>query len=138
MANGWGGKRAGAGAKVTKYPPARLKELQIKLAAYIDSAEIPTIHRFAYDNKIKRQCIYDNPEYFEELHERLNDKQVANCIELGSKNKITPGISIFLLKQHGFSDRQDLRFPDGVNVSSLSMDDFQKAKKAKDEAEQSK
>jgi hypothetical protein len=135
MANGHGGKRPGAGGKVTRYPVARLRDLQEKLAAYIETATIPTIHRFAYDNKITRSCIYDHPEYFEELQERLINKKVANCIELGANGGIVPSMAIFQLKQHGFSDRQDVRFPEGVTVSSLSMDDFLKAKKAKDEAE---
>jgi hypothetical protein len=131
---GHGGKRAGAGAKPSRYPPSVLKELREKFEAYIEFARLPTIHRFAYDNKITRSCIYDYPNYFEDLHERLIDKQVANSIENGANGTMNSGMAIFLLKQHGFSDRKDLRFPDGVNVSNLSMDDFQKAKKAKDEA----
>lgn len=98
-------------ARPRKYTDEEVLAICKLYEEYIEKTEIPVVAKFASDNKITRQTLYDYPE-FATLTKRLIDKKEANLEIMALEGKINVSMAIFSLKQLGWSDKPDTSLSD--------------------------
>ncbi len=89
-----------------KFTKSYIEEIISKIENYIDETEIPIVVEFCYKNNIRKQRLYDIPE-FSDCIKRLINKKEAQLERLGLEKNNT--MAIFSLKQLGWRDTQEIQ-----------------------------
>jgi hypothetical protein len=106
-----------------KYTKELIEEIRVKLDEYIDNNDIPILAEFAYQNNIKRARLYElrnEDEDFSCTMEKIKAKKEAQLEKLGLMNVINSTVSIFSLKQLGWSDKQQIDVSGNVGVTIIN------------------
>ncbi len=98
----------GAGHPVTVWTETRCTEIAELFLQYINDSAIPILSEFAYQNKIRRQTLYE----YEEKNQAISDaleyfraKKEAQLEKGGLSGDLNTTMSIFSLKQMGWTDK---------------------------------
>ncbi len=98
--------RSNVGRK-PKLSETELQKITELYREYIETTDIPIVVEFAYRMKMRRQTLYEKPE-FRELTERASLKKEA-AYERGMVTGTMPTAAcIFALKQLGWKDHQEV------------------------------
>jgi hypothetical protein len=89
-----------------RYSDEEVKEIIGKIREYFRENDIPIIEELACKLDIRRATLYDKPEFRAEIDKCIN-KKIANLQKGGLHNDINVTMAIFMLKQHGFSDKHE-------------------------------
>ena len=98
-------------------------DLLARLEKYVEETDIPIVAEFAYQNRVRRQYLYENP-LFQDSIKRLIDKKEAQLERGGLDKSIDKTMAIFSLKQLGWKDVQDVNV--GFNAAEI-VSEFAKA-----------
>jgi predicted CopG family antitoxin len=85
----------------------RISEALSALKKYIEETEIPIIAEFAFNYNIRRQLLYELPEFSDTI-KALIEKKEANLERGALTGKINVTMAIFSLKQNGWRDKQEI------------------------------
>ena len=99
--------KSGKVGQPRKYNVEEIEEIKKKFGEYIDENTVPIIAEFAYKNNILRETLYDYNE-FATLRKRAIDKKEANLEKGGLSGNLNTAMSIFSLKQLGWTDKQSI------------------------------
>ena len=97
-------------ARPKKYTKKYLKEVAILINEYVDKSAIPVLAECAFELGHHRQFFYqhdDCPEFLDAVKRLLTKKEAR--LEIGGlSGKLNVSMSIFSLKQLGWSDKADV------------------------------
>lgn len=102
-----------AGGRPRKYTKKFKKEILAKFREYVENEDFPSVAGFSSLTMIPKTNFYDwgkekGLEEFSTLIKICNDKQEAWALRAGVAGEIRPTFPIFILKNHGYTDRQDI------------------------------
>lgn len=98
-------------ARPVKYTKEFKQALKQRFERYIDETDMPSVTGFAVIEKIPKQNLWDFAEKdkeFSALIKRANDKQELWALNAGRDGFIKATFPIFLLKNHGYTDKQEV------------------------------
>jgi hypothetical protein len=90
-----------------EYTPERLEEIRQAMDEYTERTEIPILAEFAYQNKIRRQAMYEHKELTDSIKNMMAKKE-AQLERTAMDGDIPAAFAIFSLKQLGWRDKQDI------------------------------
>lgn len=96
-----------AGGRPRKYTKKLRKELLKEFEQYIVESDYPSVAEFSTIKMIPKTNFYDWEE-FSTLIKICNAKQETWAIRAGIRGEIKPTFPIFILKNHGYTDKQQL------------------------------
>lgn len=97
--------------------PTEIEEIRVAFEKYVEETDLPIVAEFAYQNKIS-WTVLDRPELKDVKENCIKKKQTA--LERGAlAGKLNPAMSIFSLKQLGWSDKLETKNSHDVNVIQL-------------------
>ena len=99
------------GGHPVEYTPERIAKIVKLMDEYTESEEVPILAEFAYKNNIRRGTFYDQPG-LSDATKRLTGKKEAQLEKLALNGKINVSMSIFSLKQMGWSDKHEIAVTD--------------------------
>ena len=82
------------------------KALAAEFTKYIEQTDIPIIARFASNNDVTRELLYQWAEFLT-LLKRCTDKKEAALEEMALNGLVNVSMAIFSLKQLGWTDRNE-------------------------------
>jgi len=101
------------------YTDEFIEALRVKLEAYINDNIIPIIAEFAYINDLYGQRLYafaeKNADFMDTMKKAIS-KKTAQLEKLSLENEINVPMSIFSLKQLGWSDKKEISVPEDVKL----------------------
>lgn len=100
-------------ARPRKYTQKFKRELLNEFREYVKNNDFPSVAGFASIKMIPKTNFYDwgdekGFEEFSTLIKICNDKQEAWAFQAGVSGRIKATFPIFVLKNHGYTDRQDI------------------------------
>lgn len=105
-----------------KYTSKIISLIKEDFKEYLKTAEFPTQYQFWYTIVEPKygmsRCTFYELEELSDTRKNCNDAQKEALMRLGSFNVVNPTMAIFLLKNLGMSDKQDIAIttPEGIKV----------------------
>jgi len=96
---------------------------------YIDETPIPIVSEFAYLNGLNRTSVYEIEELSDAIKKLVSKKEVAlERLGLSGAPNVSP-MAIFSLKQLGWKDKQEIEHSGGLDMTSMSQEEFDRKAK---------
>lgn len=113
------------GAPTSVWTAEYKADLLRKMVEYTDSKPVPVLAEFAYVNNVHRQDLYAHAEFSDAIKRMMAKKEYA--LEMGGlMNKLNPSVTIFSLKQLGWTDKQTLDHTGSINHSLRDGDTYKR------------
>ncbi len=106
-------KEKSKGGRPIKYTAELCAEINKKLQDYVKKTKCPIIAEFCYINDIRKQVLYDYPQFSDSI-KRLIEKKECYLEKYGLKKNSS--MAIFSLKQLGWTDKSEITGKDGKDL----------------------
>lgn len=117
-----GGRPKGAG----KWTPEAIESIAVDLAAWATRDDAMFLASFCKEQGIHRQRLTEFAKENESFSDALKLAQTtceANIAEGTADGLIPPAFGIFGLKQHAWTDKQELKHTGSVTIQSTALDE---------------